>query len=180
MEAQNDATAMRIEHNEGKRPFGIGIAALILGVVALGLACIPALALDRPLPNPFADEKADAAQADETAAGEKEGGITLSYKNVSIRLGSKDSEGTETASQGSQAAPNNSDPIKIFTIAAIVCALVGLVVASIGQIRERHTALTMSAMGCCAAAIAWQYIAVGIAVGVGAAVLIALLSAMNC
>lgn len=136
------------------------ILGLIAGVIALGLAAIPAIAFERALPNPFADKKRNERQLEPPA--EREGGVTLKFKSLSVNIGGK----TPKKERPAEAPPQvTEDPIRWCTMAAIGCALMGLVVAAIGHLRERHTVLTLSSMGCCAAAITWQYFAVGIAIG---------------
>ena len=149
------------------RPIILSVIALLTGVLAIGLAVIPGIAMERPLPNPFADVKKE--QPPVEPVPEREGGVTLKYKKVSINFGGK--VPVKVAKKEPAPAPPaiTKDPIRWFTISATVCALVGLILSSIGQLREKHTVLTVSSMGCCAAAITWQYFAVGIAIGAAAA-----------
>lgn len=152
----------------------LSIIGLIAGVAALGLATIPAVALERPLPNPFVDLEKNEPNVE--PAAEREGGVTLKFKDLSVNLGGK----APKKEPPDEASPElTKDPIRWFTMAAIGCALIGLVVASIGHLRERHTVLTVSSMGCCAAAITWQYLVIGIAVGVAAAVFLFIFSILN-
>jgi hypothetical protein len=152
----------------------LSIIGLIAGVVALGLAAIPAIAFERALPNPFADPKKNEHNVDTPA--EREGGVSFRFKNLSVNLGGK----APKKEQPADAPPEvTRDPIRWFTMAAIGCALLGLVVASIGHLRERHTVLTLSSMGCCAAAITWQYFAVGIAIGAAAAAFLIVLAILG-
>lgn len=165
-----------------QQAFVFTILGLLLGVIALGLASIPAIALDRPAPHPFAEQEQE--EKEEPVAeppAEREGGVTLRYKNFSFNLGGKapEPESEPLPEPEPEAAPPptiTSDPIRWFTIAAIACALVGLVISAVGQLRERHTVITVGSMGCCAAAITWQYVAVGISIGVAAAVFLVVLA----
>jgi hypothetical protein len=161
-----------------KRPVILGILGLLMGVLALGLAVIPAMVIGRDLQLPFADAKKDRMAAEPIP--EREGGVTIKIKKLSVNFGGRVPAKKEPA----PAPPEiTKDPIRWFTISAVVCALIGLSLSSIGQLREKHTALTISSMGCCAAAITWQYFAFGIAVGAAAAafliVLAMLASALN-
>lgn len=168
------------------RPWLWSMLALIIAVVAVGLACIPALALERPLPNPFAAAPAnEKPRLDPPPEKEPAGALVVKYKKWSFTLGSKkptDSVSPEAVATAPPAAAAvheelnlTRDPARWFTIAAVSLGLIGIVVASIGQLREKHTALTACSMSVCAAAIAWQYLAVGIAVGAAAAVFLIIL-----
>jgi hypothetical protein len=150
----------------------LSISALAIGVVAIGLASIPPVILGRALPNPFVEEKAKDKPRVEQAT-EREGGITLKYKNFSVNVGGRVPEKKNVGMVQPESA---KDPIRWFTISAVSFALVGIVVSLIGHWREKHTVLTVGSVGCCAAAIAWQYLAVGIAIGAAAAAFIIVLA----
>ena len=180
---------------DDKRPYKLSLAALIIGVVAIGLACIPALAFDRPLLNPFAaapktpeaEKRAEAAEVSESA--EPSGGVVFKYKSFSIRLGGKpprakeeppatDAKVEDTEQPATPAVETlhiTTDPTRWFTIFAIGTALIGLVVASVGQLREKHNTLTAISVGCCTAAMTWQYFAIGIAFGAAIAAFLIIL-----
>lgn len=152
----------------------LSIVGLVAGVIALGLAVIPAIAYERELPNPFADTEENERHVEPPA--EREGGITFKFKNLSINVGGK----VPKKEQPAEAPPQlTKDPLRWFTMAAIGCALTGLVAATIGHLRERHPVLTVSSMGCCAAAITWQYFAIGIAVGAAAAAFLIILAILG-
>jgi hypothetical protein len=161
-------------HNPHQR-FVLGIVGLILGVVALGLASIPSLTLHRDVPEPFG--KKEAKKADARMPAEREGGITLKYKNFSVNFGGKvPQKESDKEKAGEPEHVFTRDPIRWFTISAISCALAGIIVASIAQVREKHTGLAIVSMSCCAAAIAWHYLMIGIAVGAAAAAFLILLA----
>ena len=164
-----DLDASRTEF--AKRGFSLSITGLVISVVAIGLASIPAIAFDRPLMNPFLEfgKKADAEPV------EREGGVTFKFKDLSVNFGGKHPD-KEAVLEAAPLPALTRDPIRWFSISAIASALVGLVVSIIAHVREKHTAFTVGSMGCCAAAITWQYVAIGIAVGVGAAIFIVVLS----
>ena len=65
----------------------LGLAALIVSLVALGLAAIPGIALDRPFP--LADEESPPEPG-------LEGGVTLKFENksekLSVTFGGKENE----------------------------------------------------------------------------------------
>lgn len=154
-----------------KRGFSLSITGLIISVVAIGLASIPAIAFDRPLLNPFLEfgKKADAEPV------EREGGVTFKFKDLSVNFGGKQPD-KAAALEAAPLPAFTRDPIRWFSVSAIASALIGLVVSVVAHVREKHTAFTVGSMGCCAAAITWQYVAIGIAVGVGAAVFLIVLS----
>jgi hypothetical protein len=147
---------------------------LVAGLIALALAMVPAIAFERPLPNPFDDTKDAKRRLDPPA--EREGGVTLRFKGMSINIGGKVPKKQESVERPAEIT---KDPIRWFTIAAIGSALIGLVGAAIGHLRERHTVLTATSMCCCAVAITWQYVAIGIVVGVAAAVFLIVLAILG-
>lgn len=159
------------QKSESRGAILLSIFGLIAGVTALGLAAIPAIAFERALPNPFAETKKNDRNIIPPAV--REGGVTLKFKDLSVNLGGKVPNIEQPAETPS---PVTKDPIRWFTMAAIGCALIGLVVASIAHIRERHTVLTICSLGCCVAAITWQYFAIGIAIGAAAAAFLIVLA----
>jgi hypothetical protein len=159
-----------------KHPFGI--AALVVGIMALGLAVIPGIALDRPLP--FVHEELPPPEP------EQEGGVTLKYKKFSVTFGvrTKDEDANQDheVEQNGPAAVDQKRRIdrdqwlKWFTISAVSCSLIGLILGPISWAREKQPALSGTAIGICCLALVWQYIVIGIAVGVAVAVLLIVLS----
>ncbi len=147
------------------------IAGLLASVVALALAAIPAVVYDRPLENPFAEKKLKEERPPEPEP-EREGGITLKYKSFSVNFGGKEAE---EKPEPLPEPESPADPVRWYTISAMGCALIGIVLAGVGQVREKQTAVTVCTMGCCVAAFTWQYVAVGIAAGVAVAVLLIIL-----
>jgi hypothetical protein len=156
------------------RSYSLSAVGLILGILALGLAVVPALAFDRPLPNPFATTE----QPKPPKPPEPEGGFTLKYKNFSVNLGGKKRDLEEPHVQPPQ-PKLTTDPIRLLTIAAIACALVGIVFSTIGQLKEKHTSITAVTMLSCVAAITWQYFAAGIMIGAGIAVFILVIAMLG-
>jgi hypothetical protein len=149
------------------RPKVLSIIGLTFAVFAFGLAIIPPIAAGRPLLAPFDEPKASEPLA------EREGGLTLKFKELSVNIGGK----------APKARPVNQaiaihDPIRWFTISAIVCALIGLVVATAAQMRERHTILTTASVAICVAAITWQYLIAGLVIGIAVAVLLLILRSL--
>ena len=101
----------------------------------------------------------------------------MRFKGLSINVGGK-AANVENVDEA-EPAQMTKDPLHWFTIAAIGSALVGLLTAAVAQIRERHTVLTLGAMGCCAIAITWQYLAFGIMAGAAIAAFLVVLAILS-
>src|SRR5262245_59058791 len=69
-----------VKPNEPARGMWISLTGLLLSVLALGLATIPAMAMERPLPNPFAEEKPEQEVEAMKPPAERDGGMTVKYK----------------------------------------------------------------------------------------------------
>ncbi|MGE0607970.1 MAG: hypothetical protein AB7O62_12820 [Pirellulales bacterium] len=159
-----------------------GIAALVLGIIALGLAVIPGIALDRPLP--FASEN----PTPPPPVPEQAGGVTFQYKSFSVRLGGGKRDEDKAIQEEHQrrqdlAAAAHQQRImdrdrflKWFTISAVSCSLVGLLLGPISWARERQPAVSGAAMGICCLAIIWQYVVIGIVIGVAIAFMLMVIS----
>ena len=154
------------------RPTMLSGGALIIALVALGLAVIPMLAYDRPLSNPFAVDKAPEPRVEPPP--EREGGVNLRFKGLSVNIGGKVPE--QKPPRPDPPPQLTRDPVRWFTIAAAACAVIGLGIASYGHYRERHWALTVCTMGLCVAALSWQYFAVGIIAGAAVAAFLIVLA----
>lgn len=159
------------------KPMFLSVAGLVLGIVALGFAVIPSIAMEKPLANPFAKQEPPPKPPSEPAKGH-DSGVTIKYKSVSVTFGGKKSA-QDQKKKAAEAEPPpkpelkvTTDPVRWFTMSAIGFALVGLVIAPIAHVKEKHHVLTCSSMVCSVAAITWQYVAVGIAVGIAAAVFV--------
>jgi hypothetical protein len=170
-----DSTCEAVSTERMRRPIWLTIAGLIVGIASLGLAVVPPLAMGRGLPNPFAEPKEEKPPAEPPA--EREGGVTLKYKNFSINVGGKNAKKDEKPVE--QKVELTKDPAHWFMISAVGAALAALLIAAIAQIRERHTGITVCSMGVAAAAITWQYVAIGIAVGAAAAVFLVLIAILG-
>ena len=150
------------------RRIPLGFYGLVVGVLGLGLAVIPSIAMQRPLPNPF--ETPEQAQRRMQGPPSKKGGITLNFKGLSMNFGGKEVEKPTT--------PNPSltnDPIRWFMIAAILCGLAGLLLCSVAHVKEKQTAITLTGIGCSIAAITWQFLVIGIILGVAVVVVLLIL-----
>lgn len=158
-----------------QRTHALGITGLLLGLTAMGLAIIPAIVVGRPLPNPFAAQPEPVVQpAAEPEADEPKGGLTVEFKSFSVNIGGKKEE---PSAEAVAPVPVKAQPVvtsdsgRWFNVAAIVAALIGVMFAAIGQLKEQQTTLTVCAIGCCVAAVTWQYIVMGIVIAVAIALL---------
>ena len=157
----------------------LGILALLFGITALGLAVIPGIILDRALP--FAPKHRDEPVP---PAAEPEGGVTLRIKKFSISIGGgkKDTNKNDQPAQDIRRAVEAENQrhrdrlFKWFSISAASCALIGLTFGPIAWAKEKQPALSGSAIGISCLALTWQYIVIGLAVGVAIAVLLTVLA----
>ena len=159
-----------------------GITALLVGIIALGLAVIPGIALDQPVP--FANEQPD----EPLSPNPEPSGVTLKFKKWSVTIGGDKKETDhdipnedglkqeDSAVADQQRSIDRDDLLKWCTISAVSCSLIGLILGPISWVREKQPVLAGSAIGICCLALVWQYIVIGIAVGVAIAVLLFVLS----
>lgn len=160
-----------------------GLAALLAGIMALGLAVIPGIVLDRPLP--FANQERQRPLPPEPAP---EGGVTLKIKKLSITFGGGKKDDAEVLAKDDEpkaAVPAPADRqrsmdrdhlLKWSTIAAVACSLIGLTLGPISWAKEKQPAVSGAAMGICCLALVWQYIIIGIVAGAAIAVFLIVLS----
>jgi hypothetical protein len=147
----------------------LGICCLLVAVLALGLAVIPGIAFDRPitvLPPP------PPPQAEETS-----GGVTLRYKGLAMNLGGK-TKPVPKAEAKKLLSPRDYW-LKGFTLAAVGCSLVGMVLGTFSWAYEKQPAISGPAMLIASIALTWQYIAIGIAAGVAIAVILLIMGAIG-
>ena len=186
--SNGDLSIERTSLFERIRQIPLSFYGLLAGILGLGFATIPSIALERPLPNPFGTEvnRKIANPAHGTAAtpsSEKHG--SSAWKRLAITLGKKvkkEAEPTNPAEQQKPAEPHDfgivTDPLRGFSVAAVVCGLVGLSLSAIAITRERRNAVTVTAMGCSIAAMIWQYVLFGIVAGVIVVVVLVLLKVL--
>ena len=134
------------------RPVVLSVVGLAGGIVGLGLAVIPDILYAE------SDERRGVEVASEPTTG-----LTFHYRNVAVTLGA----GKASPAPVQVARPK---PARPFAVAGAVAGLLSLGWAAFAHVRERHKALTMCAVTCATAAIAWQYFAAGIAIGVAVVV----------
>jgi len=167
----------------------LGLLTLAIAILALGLAVIPGIALDRPPPifaRPPEPEPESEPKFDR--------GVTLRHKSFSITFGTnrkakeesqeaadelaepKD-EVTVAASPPAAQISTADQMMKGLTLASACCSLLGMVLGSIALNKEKQPALSGTGMFLAFVALTWQYIVFGIAVGVAIAIIFMLLSA---
>jgi hypothetical protein len=139
----------------------IGIAAVLLGVVSLGLAIIPRAVFE--VPPPWPSNRAPEPQH------VVEGGKTIEWKGAKITIG-----GTSKVIHLPPAAPPMSS--KVLYICTAVVALAGIAVGLIASWRDRSYLLGGPAVALCCVALLWHYILIGVAVAVAFVVIVMLLS----
>lgn len=169
----------------------LGILALLIGVVALGFAALPRIAIESPrhltstaeLPRPIGSAP--------TLPNEPEahGSLTLEMGKFSVTIGDQKPETSAAEQQRQQALAyqnaaidrqlaRREATIRQFTFAAICCSLLGLVLGPIAWVREKQPFLSGTAMSICCLALFWEYIVIGVATAVGIVLVIMLLSAL--
>ncbi|MEZ5939872.1 MAG: hypothetical protein R3C18_00685 [Planctomycetaceae bacterium] len=157
-------------------PYGVSVLGLILGVVSLGLALIPPIAFGQPLPGLLGDRSDEPNSAPHVNGG---GPIKV---DISFSFGNAKKE--EEEEKVAPVAPKTDleftkNPADWLTMAAIVSALIGIVVATVGQIREHRPRVMAGTLTCCVAALTWQYFVMGIVVGVAILVLLLILALLS-
>ena len=166
--------------------------ALFAGILGLGLATIPSIAMDRPFHNPFSapiesnratheSVKIDEPLKKSTESAEsKKSGATLKIRGFSIKVRKDPPKAelnpieTPKVSEPSKFAVTN-DPVRWFTIAACISGMVGIVLAAVAHYRKQHNAITVTALACSVAALVWQYVLFGIVAGVAIVIVIVFL-----
>lgn len=128
-----------------------GTVAVILGVIALGVAVISTGIFE--IPPPWPDRSPPQPQVT------REGGKTFKWKNTEITVG-----GTETVVY--PPVPSVSTASKSVFIATAVLALAGIGIGLIATWRERSYVLGGPAVALCSIALLWHYVLIGITVGV--------------
>ena len=143
----------------------LGLVCLVLGVLAVGLMVIPPAVADEraPLPRSAAEDR-------RPKAGNSETTVSVGKFSFSWR---KKHDAVESPAPAAPAKPPSTDWRRICTVAGLSTALLGILVSPLAFTRQRRSRpLAVSGAALCCAALAWQYIMVGIAIGVAVAVLL--------
>ncbi|HEX8913016.1 MAG TPA: hypothetical protein VF796_11700 [Humisphaera sp.] len=161
----------------------VGTLALLLGLSAMALVALPSAVYGKDATRP------EAAPPAGTGGGIKgTGEVTVSSKRFSFSFGRKrDADrpattpaATAPATPAAETAPppkaTPADTIRDCRVAGMACAIAGLGVTPFGWMRRRQRTLAGTAALLCCAALAWQYVLVGVAVGVAVAILFVILA----
>jgi hypothetical protein len=163
----------------------LGITALVAAIVALAFAVLPANVIQPPVPT------APETPADEVPEVEPKGRFNFKWKSFSFSFGKRDEpvdeaalreheerEKTVAAARQADALARSSHQalLRWLTLISAGFALVGLTIGPVAWARERHPVLAGSAMAISSAALLWQYIIVGIVVGVAVLIILAFIS----
>jgi hypothetical protein len=141
----------------------LAIIALFCGAMSMALAVIPSIIYDEPQPlfRYWKDDDEPKTKLD--------GEVEIATKRFSFKIGRK-------PEQPVPIQPVAVSPVRYYSAAAIGVALVGLSLCALSWRRERiHSVVGIAALLCCAAII-WQYLVVGIVIGVVIAVMLILIS----
>jgi len=152
-------------------PRVLSVITLLLGAVALGLVVIPAIAYDQPFPW----QRKDRQRGAEVAPTTRKGGLTVTIKGVDLTIGGK----RTPVEQPKPAEPEPVNPTKPFTLAAAGLAVGGMVTGALSWRHRRGRPLALVGMALGVAALTWQYIAFGLAVGAAIAIILIILSALS-
>ncbi|QDU91605.1 hypothetical protein Pla175_50350 [Pirellulimonas nuda] len=152
--------------NSALQPQGqFGIAAVILGVVALALAIIPRAIFEVPPPWP--------TQSAPKPQQVVEGGETFQWKGATVTIG-----GTTKEVPPPPPTPAPASSKALFIITTLV-ALAGIAVGVIASWRERSYLLAGPALALCSVALLWHYILIGVTVAIAVLIIVALLSHLS-
>ncbi|MEX0791747.1 MAG: hypothetical protein WD045_01325 [Pirellulaceae bacterium] len=162
-------------------PFKWSLAAVVIGVLAVALGMIPPMAIgESPPMSPFEQREPPPKVEEEEPAM-----IELGLNNFVVKF-RKPGEQQKKA----EPPPHPVEDGKPWfmpgpawgkrivygtTILSYCLALATVVVGSYGYVKERHPVLIYVALGAAALAIAWQYILLGVALGVMVVVILHLL-----
>ncbi len=150
-----------------RRAAWLSYVALGVGIAALGLAVVPGIAMGQPLP--LLDQIADREEERSPR------GMTVSFGKLSFTVGGDEqvNDGVETDAARARRVRRG------FDLSAAGVALCGLVLGPVSWVREKRRAVSGSAMGICCLALVWQYLIIGLAIGVAAAVLLMVLGSFS-
>ncbi len=142
----------------------LGLAALVLGVAALGLAIIPAIVFETPPPWNRSEPKPPQPRI--------EGQKSVEWRGIKVAWGGKAVKEAPPEQPAMNAA-------KWFAIATAAISLVGLALGPLAWWRERRYALAAPGMSFCCLALTWQYLILGIVVGAAAAAFLVALAMLS-
>ena len=142
----------------------IGVAAVILGVIALGLAIISRAIFDVPPPWP--------TQPVAEPQHVVEGGKTLEWKGARITIGGT----TKVVAPPPPPSPPVSS--KVVFIATAIVSLIGIAAGLIASWRDRSYMLGGPAVALCSMALLWHYILIAVTVAIAFFIIVAILASL--
>lgn len=148
------------------KPRAIWLSATVLlaGAIALGLAAIPPIISEKPF-GLWREEPPPPQPA------QLQGGLNFKLGKLEVNVGGK--------RENPPPLPPPPNPTRWFFVWAVALALPAIVVGAIAWQRESQHALAGTGMFLGVLAITWQYLIVGIAIGVAAAIILILLSSAS-
>jgi hypothetical protein len=172
LEARGVATMMTDHAPPSSSRVVLSFAALVLGVVALGLAIVPRAWFGAP-PPPWPEQTSAPPPSPPPVV---EGGVTFKVKGMQVNIGGK----TPPAPPPAPVPLPEPVPMtaKSFAAATAVVALLGAFASALACWRERSYILAIPGAGMCCAAILWHYIVLGVIFGIGILIVIAVLYAL--
>src|SRR6266850_8435916 len=155
----SDAAGGRAKTRRRRVGVWLSVMTILMGVGSLMLALLPPIIYNEPFRWPWdKDEKKPPAQI--------QGKVILETKRFYFTFGNKNKPSTQPA-----VVEEPVSPIKPYRLAMIVVCCVGLGLAPAAWIRERHRPLAGTGAALCCAALFWQFLLIGIVVGVAIGVL---------
>lgn len=142
----------------------LGIAAVLLGVVALGLAIIPRAVFEVPPPW----STGPAPEPREVT----EGGKSIEWKGTKVTIG-----GTTKLVYPPPPPPVSAASKSVF-ICTAVAALAGIAVGLIAARRERSYLLAGPALAMCCMALLWDCVLIGVSYAIGFIVIVLFILAL--
>lgn len=153
--------------------FWLGLVSLVLGVLAVALMVIPPAVIGEPLGFlKRENEPVEAPKVSETQTSVSVGKFSFSWRK-------QHKPEPAVAPDPAQAEPPVIDWVRISTVGGLSTALLGLLVSPIAFTRRRDRSLALSGAVLCCAALTWQYIMIGLAIGAAIAILLLLLSSFS-
>lgn len=156
-------------------PYRWSLAAVIIGVLAVALGMIPPMAIGEQPPMALFQEPKELPPP-QVEKDKEAGVIELGINNFVLKFrkpGDKEEEAepppppVEDGKPWFMPGPVWGKRIVYGTTILSYClALATVVVGSLGYVKERHPVLIYVALGAAALAIAWQYILLGVLLGV--------------
>lgn len=154
------------------RKHTLGICALSLGTLALGLSLLPAIlwGMDLPL---IGKPPPPTPEPDRT--------YSVKVKGVEFSFGVRDGNTAETPpTETSPDNPEKREQLRnAFTLASLPLAALGLILGPIAWSREGRSPISGTAIGVSAIALTWHFILVGLLTLLGILLLLAIIQSIG-